>query len=256
MVVGNWKLNGDSGFVSAYLHALLAQLRPFDPQVNPLVLCPPVILLAQLKNTLAQLRAEFPVAANIQWGAQDVSEFAAGAFTGEICAEQLADQGCTYVIIGHSERRQYQQESNERIAKKIQRALQAGLKPILCIGETLTQRQQQQTFEVLTQQLANLNFNADEQTKIILAYEPVWAIGTGKTATTEQVVEVHQWILNKLAQNQLKSVAVLYGGSVKPDNAPQLFEQASVSGGLIGGCSLDPLALANIHQAAVQVGLI
>lgn len=253
-VVGNWKLNGDKAFVLSYLRHLLPQLVEFDAVNNPLVLCPPVILLSQLQTILQQLVSEFPAAASIQLGAQDVSEYGSGAFTGEISAQQLVDQGCRFVIIGHSERRQHQQETNDRIANKIQRALQAGLQPIVCVGETLVQRQQQQVFEVLAQQLAVMT--AGDPAAVMLAYEPVWAIGTGKTATTEQVVEVHQWILNFLAQKPYKSVAVLYGGSVKPDNAPQLFAQSSVSGGLIGGCSLDPIALANIHQAAVQVGLI
>jgi triosephosphate isomerase len=246
MVVGNWKLNGDNAFLSDYLRALLSQL-PLEGLPTPFVLCPPVILLAALKIHLQQLQAEFPQAAHIQLGAQDVSEFSMGAFTGETSAEQLVDQGCSFVIIGHSERRQYQHESNELISKKIHRALQAGLMPIVCIGETLAQREQQQTFAILAEQLT-----AVPVAELILAYEPVWAIGTGKTAAVEQVVEVHQWIQQSLAQNQQKSVAVLYGGSVKPDNAPQLFAQASVSGGLIGGCSLDPQALALIYQAAVQ----
>lgn len=254
MVVGNWKLNGDSEFVLGYMRGLLSTLVKFDRVQHPLVICPPVILLAEMKVILKQLASEFSIASSIQLGAQDVSEYGSGAFTGEISAEQLTDQGCGFVIIGHSERRQYQQESNERIAKKIQRALQAGLTPIVCIGETLAQRQQRQTFEVLAQQLAVMD--VCDRAEVILAYEPVWAIGTGNTASTEQVVEVHQWIVNLLAQKQYKSVAVLYGGSVKPDNASQLFAQPSVSGGLIGGCSLDPIALATIHQAAVQASLI
>ncbi len=251
MVVGNWKLNADVAFVTTYLRGLLSNLVEFDDQVNPLVLCPPVILLAHLATALQQLSSEFSQATKIQLGAQDVSQFSEGAFTGEISAEQLVDLGCRFVIIGHSERRQHQLESNDLIAKKIQRAVQAGLKPIVCIGETLAQREQAETFEVLKQQLAVIHAADD----VVLAYEPVWAIGTGSTATTEQVVEVHRWILNLFAQNQHKSVAVLYGGSVKPDNAPQLFSQAAVSGGLIGGCSLDPHALAKIHQAAVEAGL-
>ncbi len=251
MVVGNWKLNGDLAFVKTYLRELLSHLAEFDSLTNSLVLCPPVTLLASVKSMLQQLSSEFLNAVKIELGAQDLSQFSAGAFTGEISAEQLVDLGCRFVIIGHSERRQYQLESNDLIAKKIQRAVQAGLKPIVCVGETLTQREQELTFEVLTQQLAVIQAGAD----VVLAYEPVWAIGTGNTATTEQVVEVHRWILNLFAQNQHKSIAVLYGGSVKPDNAPQLFSQAAVSGGLVGGCSLDPYALAKIHQAAVQADL-
>lgn len=261
LVVGNWKLNGSRRFIAEFLPKLLAALPP-KPMQQPLVLCPPAIFLADMQIWLQRLSKEFPWAANIQLGAQDVSQFVAGAFTGEISAEQLVDLGCRFVIIGHSERRQYQQENNVVMAKKIQCALKAGLTPMICVGETEQQRAEQQTFAVLAQQLAVLNeIDLAACKSLLLAYEPVWAIGTGKAATVAQAVEVHDWITGWLQQTFLDSAgfaqkppvklfSILYGGSVKPDNAAHLFQQNTIGGGLVGGCALDPLALAQIYRAA------
>jgi triosephosphate isomerase len=193
----------------------------------------------------------------LAWGVQDISPYAHGAYTGEVAAEMACEFGATLAIVGHSERRAYHAESSELVATKARRALEAGLTPIVCIGETLEQREDGTTEAVVGAQLdAVLDLlSIEEAARIIVAYEPVWAIGTGRSATAEQAQEVHAFLRARLVRKHaaLAPVALLYGGSVKPDNAQALFGQADIDGGLIGGASLkseDFLAICAAAKAA------
>jgi triosephosphate isomerase len=191
----------------------------------------------------------------LAWGAQDVSCQQPGAYTGEVCASMLQDFGCRYVIVGHSERRAYHGETSELVARKAQSALDAGLTPIVCVGETLVQREAGQTMEVVGTQLDAVlaQVGPEGMGKLVLAYEPVWAIGTGKTATPAMAQEVHAALREKLrACNAAaaENVLVLYGGSMKPDNAADLMAQPDIDGGLIGGAALKAADFLSIIRAA------
>ncbi len=209
--------------------------------------CAPAPYLAQCESELKGS----PVA----WGAQDVSRHASGAYTGEVAAAMLADFGCRYVIVGHSERRAYHAESNELVAQKAVNAMSNGITPIVCVGETLEQREAGQTGAIVGAQLkAVLDvLDAEALVKIVVAYEPVWAIGTGKTATPAMAQEVHGALRAQLkAKNAVvgEAVQILYGGSMKPDNAKELMAQPDIDGGLIGGAALKAADfLAIIHAA-------
>lgn len=208
--------------------------------------CAPAPYLAQCQAALK----DSPVA----WGAQDVSAHAAGAYTGEVAAAMLADFACTYVIVGHSERRAYHGESSELVAKKAVAVLDAGMMPIVCVGETLAEREAGQTAAVVSAQFdAVLAAVGERIASIVLAYEPVWAIGTGKTATPAMAQEVHAQLRAQLAARNVaaaEAVQILYGGSMKPDNAKELLAQQDIDGGLIGGAALKAADfLAIIHAA-------
>lgn len=209
--------------------------------------CAPAPYLAQCQAALQGS----PVA----WGAQDVSAYAAGAYTGEVAASMLADFACRYVLVGHSERRAYHQESNELVARKALAALAAGLTPVVCVGETLAQREAGQTSVVVCAQLqAVLDvLDASALANIVLAYEPVWAIGTGKTATPAMAQEVHAQLRQQVASRDPVAAAgmqILYGGSMKPENAKELLAQPDIDGGLIGGAALKAADfLAIVHAA-------
>ena len=228
-VAANWKMNGSRAANDAWLN-------DFAPRIAQLkcdaVVCPPYVYLDQLRG---HLRRE-------QIGAQDVSAHAPGAYTGDISAEMLVDAGCGWVIVGHSERRQHQGETDSIVAAKAARALQAGLRPIVCVGETLQQREAGQTRTVLEAQLAAIlqRIDAAGLARGVLAYEPVWAIGTGRTATPEQAQEVHAALRKRVLERDAvaSQLRIVYGGSVKPENAAQLFAQPDIDGGLIGGASL------------------
>ena len=240
LVVGNWKMNGSLAANAALLDAVKAG---FDQAgAADCAVCPPAPYLAQCQAVLA--------GAPVAWGAQDVSANGAGAFTGEVAAAMLADLGCTYVIVGHSERRAYHGESSELVAKKAAAVLAAGLIPIVCVGETLAEREAGQTFAVVGEQLGAVLGLLDQAAaaRIVLAYEPVWAIGTGKTATPAMAQEVHAQLRAQLNDKHAGGVQILYGGSMKPDNAAELMAQADIDGGLIGGAALkaaDFLAIVN-----------
>ncbi len=231
IVAGNWKLHGDRQFSAELLDAVVAGNVPSGVQR---IIIPPAPYLAALVDRYAPQGLEF--------GAQDVSEHATGAYTGEVSAQMLIDVGATYCLVGHSERREYHHESNELVAAKFRAAKAAGLIPVLCIGESLAEREAGQTESRLHAQLAPLLADgADAFDGAIVAYEPVWAIGTGKTATPEQVQAVHAFIrsgITSLDARIADSLPILYGGSVKADNAAALFSQADVDGGLVGGASL------------------
>jgi len=183
-------------------------------------------------------------------GAQDLSAHAPGAHTGEVAAEMLKEFECGYVLVGHSERRQ-QGENSALVARKYSRAVAAGLEPVLCVGESLAEREAGQTLDVVATQLDAVLQQADRNRPLVIAYEPVWAIGTGKTATAAQAQEVHRFIRQRLGAGERSSKSrLLYGGSVKPENAAELFSQPDVDGGLIGGASLEAESFVAICRAA------
>jgi triosephosphate isomerase len=239
IVAGNWKLHGDRAFAHALLDALTAQPAPRGVE---LVILPPL-------PYLGELAAHYPALA---FGAQDVSSNVQGAYTGEVCASMLIDVGARFGLVGHSERRQYHQETSELVARKFLAARNAGLRPILCVGESLKQREGGQTQYCIERQLEPLFElgGVEAFANAVIAYEPVWAIGTGLTASPEQAQEVHAFIRGEIAARDAKiagSLPILYGGSCKPGNAAALFAQPDVDGGLIGGASLvaaDFLAIA------------
>ncbi|SFU86948.1 triose-phosphate isomerase [Pseudoduganella namucuonensis] len=247
LVIGNWKMNGSRDSISVLLSGVAEGLAAKAAQRADAAVCAPAPYLAQCQAALAGT----PVA----WGAQDVSAFAAGAYTGEVAASMLADFACRYVIVGHSERRAYHQESNELVAQKALAALAAGLTPVVCVGETLAEREAGQTGVVVCAQLqAVLDvLETPALGKIVLAYEPVWAIGTGKTATPAMAQEVHALLRKQVAARDAATAGgmqILYGGSMKPDNAKELMAQPDIDGGLIGGASLKAADFLGIVHAA------
>jgi triosephosphate isomerase len=229
LVVGNWKMNG-SRVANAELLAAVLAARPFGLDV---AVCPPAVFLSEVAATLA--------AGDIRWGAQDVSSHEQGAYTGEVSAAMLQELGCRYAIVGHSERRAYHAESDLLVAQKAQAALARGVTPIVCVGETLAEREAGQTEAVVKRQLsAVIHTLAHCAAEMVVAYEPVWAIGTGRTASPEQAQAVHAVLRAQLqaATGRADQMTILYGGSVKADNAAQLFAQPDIDGGLIGGAAL------------------
>jgi triosephosphate isomerase (TIM) len=241
LVVGNWKMNGSRAANAALLDALGAA-APFPSEA---VVCPPTPYLGQIA---AALKGNA-----IAWGAQDCSAHDAGAFTGEVSAAMLVEFGCRYVIVGHSERRAMHGETDRVVADKAQRALGAGLTPIVCVGETLAEREAGQTEAVVGRQLgAVIEQLGADVAKTIVAYEPVWAIGTGRTAAPAQAQAVHAYLRASLARTSAPaaSLPILYGGSVKADNAATLFGEADIDGGLIGGASLNAQAFIAICRSA------
>jgi triosephosphate isomerase len=247
-VVGNWKMHGRLAENAALLQAV-AEGAGAIADVIRIGVCVPTPYLAQAQALLSG----HPLA----WGVQDISTYTHGAYTGEVAAEMVCEFGATLAIVGHSERRAYHAESSELVASKARRALEAGLTPIVCIGETLNEREAGTTEAVVGAQLDAVlgHLSVDEATRIIVAYEPVWAIGTGRSASASQAQEVHAFLRARLVQKDasLARVALLYGGSVKPENAQALFGQADIDGGLIGGASLksdDFLAICAAAKAA------
>ncbi|WP_375138774.1 triose-phosphate isomerase [Piscinibacter defluvii] len=229
LVVGNWKMNGTRvGNVD-----LLGALREAGPYVAEVAVCAPFPYLADVALSLQ--------GADVAWGAQDCSAHESGAYTGEVSAPMLAEYGCRYVIVGHSERRAYHAESDQLVADKAKVALAHKLTPIVCVGETLAEREAGQTDAVVKRQMSAVIHTLGHCiSQVVVAYEPVWAIGTGKTATPEQAQAVHALLRAQLkaASEKAGEMKILYGGSVKPDNAATLFAQADIDGGLIGGASL------------------
>lgn len=242
LIAGNWKMNGGLAANEALLRALLTGIG--QPSADVAV-CAPAPYLAQLQGLLA--------GSPIDWGAQDMSAHEQGAYTGEVSAAMLKDFGCRYAIVGHSERRQYHAETDALVAAKAQRALAAGITPIVCVGETLVEREAEQTEAVVKRQLAAvIHAVAHCTSEIVVAYEPVWAIGTGKTATPEQAQQVHAVLRAQLAAatSHPERVRILYGGSMNAANAASLLAQADIDGGLIGGASLKAPDFLQIIAAA------
>ena len=234
IIVGNWKLNKTSQEAVSLIKSLRVQLDHVTDV--DIAVCPVFTALSAVKSALQ--------GSSIGLGAQDLYWDDEGAFTGEVSAPLLKAEGVQYVIIGHSERRQFFHESNEAVNKKIRAALKHGLTPIVCVGETLSEREANKTFHVNEEQIKKSlsGFNPEELAKLVIAYEPLWAIGTGKTATAAQAQEVHQFIrglLAKISNDKIaKSVRIQYGGSVKPENTTELMSQADIDGALVGGASL------------------
>jgi triosephosphate isomerase len=245
LVAGNWKMNGSLESVRSLLDGIKQGVG--DVKAAEVAVCPPAIYIPEVEELLRD--------STIAWGGQDLSTESSGAFTGEIAAEMLNDFGCKYVIVGHSERRTYHAESDQLVAKKFAVARAAGLVPILCIGETLEEREAGTTNQVVARQLdAVIELEGvDALAQGVIAYEPVWAIGTGKTATPDQAQEVHAFIRARVAEKSgdvADVVRILYGGSMKPGNAAELIGKPDIDGGLIGGASLQPEDFLGICKAA------
>jgi len=246
LVAGNWKMNGSKAASAALLDAIVAGIDQLG-EVE-VALCPPSILLALAEQKLQATR--------IHWGAQNLDTHSAGAFTGEISGPMLADFGCHYVLVGHSERRALYGESSILVADKFLAAQEHGLVPVLCVGETLEQRKSGATEEVIAEQLQAVMQKVSNTAwqQAVVAYEPVWAIGTGMTATPEQAQMVHAHIRTLLTEQigaMAENIQLLYGGSVKADNAASLFAEQDIDGGLIGGAALQAESFLAICRAAV-----
>lgn len=235
IIAGNWKMNKTVAESLDLANGLVRELK--EVKEVDIAICPPFTALSEVSKAV--------IDSNIRLGAQNMSQNGYGAHTGEIAAGMLKEFSTKYVILGHSERREYQRESDELIAAKAKAAHEAGLKPIVCVGEQLEERESGNTENVVgTQVRGSLEgLTTEEMLGTVIAYEPVWAIGTGKTATAEQAQEVHAFIRNLLADlfdaDTAKAVRIQYGGSVKPDNARELMSQPDVDGALVGGASLD-----------------
>jgi len=236
LVAGNWKMHGSLAANRALLDAIVAGVQGVECTV-----CVPFPYLTQVAERLRGTR--------IAWGAQNLSEHASGAYTGEVSAAMLGEFGCRYVLVGHSERRQLYGESDAQVAAKFAAARTGGVTPILCVGETLPEREAGRTQEVVARQLDAV-LAKGELDDAVVAYEPVWAIGTGRTATPQQAQEVHAF----LRQRVTAATRILYGGSVKADNAAAIFAQPDVDGGLIGGASLKAQEFIAICKFAEQKG--
>ncbi len=247
LIAGNWKMNGSLTANEALLRALASGL----PQALPcdVAVCIPAPYFAQFQA----LAAATPALAAVALGAQDISSQPAGAFTGEVSATMLKDFACRYAIVGHSERRQYHGETDALVAAKAQQALAVGITPIVCVGETLAEREAGQTTEVVKRQLAAvIQANGHCISEIVLAYEPVWAIGTGKTASPEEAQTVHAVLRAQLAAATAHAsrVKIIYGGSMNAANAASLLAQPDIDGGLIGGAALKAADFLSIISAA------
>lgn len=246
LVAGNWKMNGSSDSARSLVDGIKEGVAAGVSA--DVAICPPFVYLSQVAALLE--------GSNIALGAQDVSQHQGGAYTGEIAPAMLLDMGCEYVILGHSERRSYYGEDDALVAEKVIAAHGAGLRPMLCIGETLQERESDQTEAVVARQLDVLLNTAEGLAALqdgVIAYEPVWAIGTGKTASPQQAQDVHAFIRGRIAAKDADlagRMRILYGGSVKGDNAAELFAMADIDGGLIGGASLKVDDFLTICRAA------
>ena len=240
IAAGNWKMNKNPGETKAYFQAFNELVKDCD---NEIIICTPFIDLATAKEMAG---------ANIAIGAQNMHFEDKGAFTGEVSGQMLEDMSIKYVIIGHSERREYFNESDESVNKKIKSALRHDITPILCVGETLEERENGKAKEKVVSQIIKdfAEIEATDATKVIIAYEPIWAIGTGKTASSEDANEACKWIRDEIrniySEDVADNIEILYGGSVKSSNAKELFEMSDIDGGLVGGASLEPEEFAKI----------
>ena len=242
LIAGNWKMNGSLVANDALVKGLINGLDGASCQV---ALCVPSVYLAQMQSLVQ--------GSGIDLGAQDISQYTSGAFTGEISGAMLKEFGVRYCIVGHSERRQYHFETDALVAAKAQSALACGITPIVCVGETLAEREAGKTEEVVKRQLAAvIHANGHCISEIVVAYEPVWAIGTGKTASTEQAQHVHAVLRAQLkaATEHADRIQILYGGSMNAANAAQLLAQPDIDGGLVGGASLKAADFLSIIASA------
>ncbi|MCX5781929.1 MAG: triose-phosphate isomerase [Elusimicrobia bacterium] len=235
LLAGNWKMFKTIPEALELVNGLKKSCSSVSDR--EILVCPPFTSLYAVSQNIKD--------SNIKLGAQNLFWEAKGAFTGEIAPNMLVDAGCKYVIIGHSERRQYFGETDESVNKKMKSAFSAGLIPIVCVGESLSEREKNITMQVIERQVKNglAGLNSDQSKILVIAYEPVWAIGTGKTATPQQAEEVHAYIRklygNMYGNEASESIRILYGGSMKPDNISELMKQPNIDGGLVGGASLE-----------------
>ena len=247
IIAGNWKMNKTVAESLDLANGLVRELK--DIKEVDIAICPPFTALSEVSKAV--------IDSNIRLGAQNMSQNNYGAHTGEIAAGMLKEFSTKYVILGHSERREYQRESDELIASKAKAAHEAGLKPIVCVGEQLEEREAGKTEDVVGTQVRGslAGLTTEEMLGTVIAYEPVWAIGTGKTPTSEQAQEAHAFIRNLLAElfdaDTAKAVRIQYGGSVKPDNARELMSQADVDGALVGGASLDVRSFSELIKNSI-----
>lgn len=250
IIAGNWKMYKKIGEAIELASGLKREFFNLENNID-IIVCPPYTALSQAHEIIC--------GSNIKLGAQDVHWEEQGAFTGEVSCSMLKDAGCDYVIIGHSERRQYFNETNETVNKKLKAALKHALSPIVCVGETLAQREMGETFAVLDDHVQNglRDIEAEDASKIIIAYEPVWAIGTGKTATPQIAQEAQGYIRvlleHMFAKGIAKGIRIQYGGSVKPENISDLMRQPDIDGALVGGASLDLTSFVGIVKKAYEV---
>ena len=242
-IAANWKMNGSLAFINDYFSKFSSDSK----NSNDMIICPPDIYLDSLKNNAPEF---------IQIGAQNISSHDVGAFTGECSGQMLKDNAIEYVIIGHSERREYHHENNEGIKLKLLKAIDHNINPILCVGESIEQRESDQTFDVIDNQIRRVLDSDTLSTKvnILIAYEPIWAIGTGLTATPEMANEIHGFIQSIISEiSPSRIVPILYGGSMKGSNAKELLMMEHIHGGLIGGASLDASEFINIYNIAEEI---
>ncbi|MCF6282502.1 MAG: triose-phosphate isomerase [Candidatus Polarisedimenticolaceae bacterium] len=247
LVAGNWKMNGSRSSVAKLLEGIKSGSDEFG--AIEVVVCPPYPYISQVESLLD--------GSPVSWGGQDLSAESSGAFTGEVAASMLLDFGCKYVIVGHSERRSLYAESDQVVAAKYLAALDSGLIPILCVGETLEERESGVTEQVVARQLDAVidTMGVGVLAKGVVAYEPVWAIGTGVTATPEQAQDVHRFIRSRIAAqdaNVAAALQILYGGSMKASNAHELLGKPDIDGGLIGGAALKSEEFLSICKAAAE----
>ena len=243
LVVGNWKMNGTRSSAESLAKGIIAGL---GSDIADIAICVPYVFLSDVGQIVKNTR--------LALGAQNVADKPSGAYTGEVSATMLKEFACKYALVGHSERRTYYGDTDQSVAARFCQAQEQGVIPVLCIGETLEQRQQEQTFEVITAQLDAVVELAGIAafSNAVIAYEPVWAIGTGLTATDEQAQEAHHFIRQYLSakdQTVAESIQILYGGSAKPDNALGLFAMPDIDGGVIGGASLDAESFLKIYHS-------
>jgi triosephosphate isomerase len=251
IIAGNWKMYKTITQAIELANGLKRGLFNLEGQDIDIIICPPYTALCEVSEVIAN--------SNIQLGAQDAYWQDEGAFTGEVSAYMLKDAGVKFVIIGHSERRQYFGETNESVNKKLKAVLKQGLTPIFCVGESLNEREKGKTFEVLEDHVKNglRDIAQEDALKLVIAYEPVWAIGTGKTATAQQAQEAQKYIRDLLAKmynsDAADSIRIQYGGSVKPENTTELIKQPDVDGALVGGASLTIESFTQIVKKASEV---
>jgi triosephosphate isomerase len=247
LIAGNWKMNGSGSFIESYADTIKSDLSAAEKIEADIAIFTPFLYLAQSLQAFA--------GSDVIVGAQNVAEYDEGAYTGEVSAAMLADIGCQWALVGHSERRSLYGETDESVLAKIVAAQAAGINTILCVGETLEERESGLVDEVIKRQVGAV-FNAlstEQLATVVIAYEPVWAIGTGKTATPEQAQEVHQLIrdiVSEVDADLADKLRILYGGSVKPENAAEIFSKPDVDGGLVGGASLSAEGFFKIINAA------
>ncbi len=251
LIAGNWKMNRNAAETAAFFNELSADLKKVPNGVDVLI-CPVYTSLQAAVETSSKING-------FKIGAQNMHFEDSGAFTGEITADMIRETGADYVIIGHSERRQYFAETDETVNKKTIKAIDKDLIPVICVGEHLSERKENKHFDVVKHQVveAYKNVATGDVSKTVIAYEPVWAIGTGETATSEQAQEMHRFIRSEMEKlydaNTANAVQILYGGSMKPENAGELLECEDVDGGLIGGASLKPDSFLKMIKTASEL---